>query len=194
MNHFSYMFNLKQLISNATRVAKNSQSAIDLIFCSDQEKICQSGVLCTGLSDHFITYCSRKVVKGQINKHKTIKIRSMKNFILESYKDKLNAIDWSSVLDCSNVSEAWYNFKTLLLQVIDDVAPIKEVRLKQRSEPWFDSDILEAIQTRDKALYKYRNSKNLDDYSVFKKFRNTVQNKVRKAKARYLTAKVEENM
>ena len=52
---------LKQLIVVPTRVCINKASAIDLILVSDPEKVCQSGVLCVGISGHLLTYCTRKV-------------------------------------------------------------------------------------------------------------------------------------
>ena len=47
------MFNLTQLISEATRVTENSANLIDHILSNTCEKNCQSGTISTGLSDHF---------------------------------------------------------------------------------------------------------------------------------------------
>ena len=44
MDHFCLMFNFKQLINKPTRVTPTSKSAIDLIFVSDPQKVCQSGI------------------------------------------------------------------------------------------------------------------------------------------------------
>jgi hypothetical protein len=37
------------------------------------------------------------------------------------------------------------------MYILDKIAPLKEVRLKQKSEPWMNNDILECIEARDKA-------------------------------------------
>ena len=55
------MFHFKQLINTSTRVGHSSSTTIDLIIVSDSENIFQSGVLNTCFSDHFTTYCTRKV-------------------------------------------------------------------------------------------------------------------------------------
>ena len=55
------MFNLKQLISNPTRVTNNSSSILDHIICNTQEKICQSGTIPVGISDHCVIFCTRKI-------------------------------------------------------------------------------------------------------------------------------------
>ena len=35
------------------------------------------------------------------------------------------------------------------MNILDSVAPIKEIRVKQRTEPWISADILECIKIRD---------------------------------------------
>ena len=37
---------------------------------------------------------------------------------------------------------AWNRFKTVFVNIIDTLAPMKRARLKQRSEPWFDETIV----------------------------------------------------
>ena len=53
------------------------------------------------------------------------------------------------------VNTAWKSFQTILLNVLDDIAPIKEIRLKQRTEPWMSSEILQMIKERDKHLQHF---------------------------------------
>lgn len=121
------MFHFKQLICDFTRVCNTAATTIDLILVSDKEKISQSGVVDTCISDHSLIYCTRKVHKSFINKHNTVTIRSLKNYNKDDLQANLLAADWSSVMLCDNVSEAWLNFKHLLLSVINNIAPVKEV-------------------------------------------------------------------
>ena len=67
---------------------------------------------------------------------------------------------------CDNVSEAWLNFKHLLLSVINNIAPVKEVRMKQRTEPWINSDILEVIKKRNTAFNLYKKNKTEDNFTL----------------------------
>lgn len=67
------------------------------------------------------------------------------------FREKIQLLDWSPVLKTKDINLAWDNFKRLFLSVIDSVAPIKTFRIKQRSNPWFNSEMLEAISARDKA-------------------------------------------
>ena len=67
--------------------------------------------------------------------------------------------------------------------VIDQIAPIKEIRVKTNSKDWFDAGIREEIETRDKLLAKFKKSRKSTDHENYKKARNKVQcliNKKRK--------------
>ena len=144
------LHNFKQLINVPTRVTDTSATCIDHIFVNKSEKVNQAGVIESGISDHFITYCTRKINHEAINKHNTVKARSMKNYCRENFIDKLKDLNWESVFLCSDVNDAWACFKQMFLQIIDDIAPVKEVRIKVRTEEWMTSDILELIYERDK--------------------------------------------
>ena len=45
------------------------------------------------LSDHFITFCTRKSQKEKVDKLSIARIRSTENYNKEVFNDKLNAID-----------------------------------------------------------------------------------------------------
>ena len=83
----------------------------------------------------------------------------MKNNSKEFFIEKLREVDWSDVTWSNDVESSFENFKRLFLSVIDSLAPEKEVRLKQRTEPWFNSEISEAISERDNWLRLLNNSK-----------------------------------
>lgn len=67
-NVFCQVFDLQQLIKEPTRVAKMSQTVIDLILVSEQSMISQSGVVNCTMSDHSLIYCTRKKYKVVLKK------------------------------------------------------------------------------------------------------------------------------
>ncbi len=67
--------NYKQIITTPTRATENTANILDHIICNRDDKISHSGVIETGISDHFMTYCTRKHQRHRIGKHKTIKVR-----------------------------------------------------------------------------------------------------------------------
>ena len=86
---FQTTFDLDQLIVEPTRITPTSRTIIDLILVSDPAKISQSGVIEIGVSDHFLTYCTRKITKVLYHKHNNVKIRSLKNYNRETFEQRL---------------------------------------------------------------------------------------------------------
>ena len=164
-----------------------------MIITSDVDKISQSGVLPCAISDHNVIFCTRKIKRYQCNKHNVTQIRSMKNYSVDTFVEKLNEIDWWIVLNEENIDSAWNKFSTLFLEIIDNIAPIKTVRLKQNCESWFSGDILESISKRDKAWTRFCKSKLVSDYSEYKMFRNKTQTLIRNSKKDFIKNEIAEN-
>ena len=62
------------------------------------------------------------------------------------------------------------------MSVIDKVAPVKERRVKQNSQEWFDGEIGNGIKNRDKLFKKFKKSKLHIDKDIY----NTARYKVTK--------------
>ena len=73
-------------------------------------------------------------------------------------------------------------------------APLKKVRLKQRSEPWFSSEILELIKERDEINKLCAKSSTPDLENKRRELRNQVQTEIKAAKKEYFQNVIEENM
>ena len=85
LKQFLSMFDLKQLIGEPTRVTDTSATILDLLLVSEPSKICQSGVTNLGLSDHMLTYCTRKVKISFVYQHNYVNLRSLKNYTKEAF-------------------------------------------------------------------------------------------------------------
>ena len=193
LDRCSRAFGLTQLIHEPTRVCDVSSSTIDLVLVSDPESISQSGVLTYGISDHFLTFCSRRVPRSHFNSHRFIKARSFKQYTAALLNEAIRKLNWSSVTDTVDVNLAWLNFKSLFISAINLVAPARSVRVKQRSHPWFNQEIFDAISARDKALSVFKHSRDQADFQIYKNLRNMVQLKVREAKTNFFSDQIKEN-
>ncbi len=104
------IFDLQQIISEATRITPITSSIIDHILTDSKERLSQYGVISVGLSDHFMTFCTRKISKQTFNKHYFSKVRCIKNYTSEIFIDKLQNADWSKYFYAENVNNAWLVF------------------------------------------------------------------------------------
>ena len=136
LGNFQKSFDLSQLKEKTICITNTSATAIDLVFTSEPEKVTQSGVLPCKISDHNVIFWTRKVTKYHFNKHSVTQIRSMKHYDVQDFRNKLNELDWYQVIYEENVDVALKRFN-MFLEVVDNVAPLKTVRLKQNCDPWF---------------------------------------------------------
>ena len=92
---FCSLHSFKQLITSPTRVTENSSSSfLDHFLTNFTDRVSQSGVVDTGLSDHQLIYCTRQVNGTKFNTHKYIRTRSLKNYSQSLYLEKLNEINF----------------------------------------------------------------------------------------------------
>ena len=114
--------------------------------------------------------------------------------MLWKFVEILENVNWSSVYKSGCVDEAWLSFRELFTSSLDSVAPLKEVRIKNNSEPWMSVEILETIRERDSWLRRSRKDKHEPDhYLNYRKLRNKVHTDIRNAKRHYMINKIDEN-
>ena len=124
---FCSLHGLKQLITSPTRVTDNSSSLLHHVLTNSTYRISQSGVVDTGLSDHQLIYCTRKVNQAKSNTHKYIRTRSLKNYSQSSYLEKLNEIYFPNYSKFKDINDAYSDFIGKVTSVIDQIAPMKEI-------------------------------------------------------------------
>ena len=91
------VYGLSQLIDKPTRVTPTCSSLLDHVICSNINNISQHGTIDLGISDHSFTYCTRKSTKLAIGLHKTVTLRSLKNYNEEAFNNQLSLVDWSLI-------------------------------------------------------------------------------------------------
>ena len=191
---FISTFGLKQIISSPTRVTCNTSSLIDHVLTNADEKISQSGVIDIGISDHQLIFCTRKINRIKSGATKYINFRSMKKYTKNLFIEKLRAINFPNYENFQDVNSAYSHFINKLTDVIDNIAPIKQSKVKNKSQEWFDGEIAEKIARRDKLFKKFKKSKLHVDEICFKEARNDVQNLIKKKKKTFFGNKLNENI
>ena len=92
------LFGMKQVVSDPTRVTLESSTLIDHIATANCNNIIESGVIKTGLSDHYLVYCTRKLHGSIKHQHKYITSRQLKNFKKEAFLSDLSEVDWEALV------------------------------------------------------------------------------------------------
>ena len=181
---------LTQLIDEAARITPTTTSLIDHIVTNMPEKISDSGVIHTGISDHSLVFAIRKIsiVTKQEN---TLEIRNMKNFDEGKFIEELLKQHWEYVYFFADDPNAmWEIWKNLFLEVLDKHAPLQQKKIRSKKVPWITSDIKKLMNTRDKFKRKAILTNHENDWLNFKTARNKVNIELRSAKKDYYSSKI----
>ena len=57
------------------------------------------------------------------------------------FVEELKSTNFPNYDDFNNLNDAYSNFMSLFMAAIDKVAPLREIRVKNRSHEWFDGEI-----------------------------------------------------
>ena len=191
---FCSQHGLKQLITSPTRITMTTTSLVDHILTNSSERVSQSGVADVGLSDHQMTYCTRKITRLKQNTHRFVKTRSFKNYSKDSYLQELENAKFPEYSKFRDINCTYSDFIGKLTTIIDKVAPVREMRIKANSQEWFDEEIHEHIALRDKMLAKFKRSRKQCDDPNYKKARNHVQTMIKRKKKNFVLDKLNQNI
>ena len=94
-----------------------------------------------------------------------------------------------------DINDAYSDFIGKVKSVIDQIAPMKEIRVKNNSQDWFHAEIHEELESRDKLLAKFKkSSRKSTDHENYKKARNKVQYLINDKKKTFVVGKLNENI
>ena len=133
---------------------EHSSTLIDHIYVNNPSLYSHRGILDPGLSDHHLTFVCRKRAKISHEK-KTIFIRNYRNFNAENFCADLSNIDWTQVMQASDVDEATACFNFEIMKVINKHLPFKKIRTRINSAPWLTGEFLSLIDAREYASKQY---------------------------------------
>jgi hypothetical protein len=142
------LYQLSQLINEATRVTMTTTSLIDHMVTNTPEKHSDSGVIHTGISDHSLIFAIRKisVIKKQEN---IVEMRNMKNFNEEKFVGELLKQHWEQVyFFAEDPNDMWEIWKKIFVEILDKLAPLQCKKIRSKKVPWITSDIKKLINTR----------------------------------------------
>ena len=179
------------MIKEPTRTTCNTASLLDHILTNYAEKVSQKGVIDVGLSDHQLIFCTRKIRRTRPNMHNQIQTRSLRNYSAEKHISTLKDIKFPNYDIFSDVNVAYADLTKKISDAIDNVAPIKTLRIKNNSQDWFDSEIAEAIKLRENYFKKFKKS-SLHIFYIEAKY--NVQKLIKQKKIEFYNAKLTENI
>ena len=184
---------LKQIIRKATRICDTTETLIDIIATNNISTIVNHGVISTGIGDHEMVGCVRKINWVKF-KPRLIKCHDYRKYNPKEMSEDLRKQNWYPVLNSRNVNNAWNTMKNIMLEIFDKHAPRLMKKVKGKLAPWLTNDVKKLMNERDKLLQKARKSPDAEFYKAeYRQKRNAVNIAIRRAKASYYNNLVREN-
>ena len=167
----------KQILNTPKHVTDQNSSLIDLIFVNMNQNISYK----TGLSDHDLIVCVRKVynVKYELE---TIRYRNYKNYDVSVINKELLNINWDGVYKSNSRNQSLNVMKSILKDIIDKHGPFITKRVKRKKSPWMSKEIKLHMNIPDQLYRKARKSKKQLDWISYKCKRNFAKTKSKEPK------------
>jgi hypothetical protein len=160
-------------------------SALDLIASNMDDLLIEYGKTAAPcFSHHDLLYAVFKL-NVPCHKAKVITYRDYKHLNLEHLMEDVSNTSWKEVHGCDNIDDKVNRFNDILLNVLNIHAPIKQVKAKHYSAPWFNNDIRASLKARNKARKRYIKSSSPIDFAVYREVRNKTKQMIKNAKIKF---------
>ena len=135
VSDFCSTFSLSQLVKSATRVTEKSMSLIDVALTTNENIIHACDVIQSAISDHSLVSLTLKL-KTPRQRISLVTTRSYKNYDRDSFIEDLANVLFHIVNLFDDPDDQAHAFNCLFQYVLDNHAPIKQIKIHSRSNPF----------------------------------------------------------
>lgn len=190
---FLNIFEFEQLVAEPTRIAKSSETLIDLLCCSPRDIKSQIIIQHNpDLSDHALLVGSFNVQKPRVKPHKYYS-RSLDKINFELFESDLANTRWEYAENGEDINKIVGDFNSDILKIFDVHAPVRERVARPQAKPWVTDTILLMMRLRDRAHTKAIKSKKASHIDYYKTLKNLVISAMRREKRAYFAFFVNKN-
>ena len=108
------------------------------------------------MSDHQLVFPTGKISKFKAGGvHKCIKFRSLKNYRVHDFKKSIGQLVFPNYNIFGDVNMAYSDFSQKFMAVIVKVALFKTKRVKGNTQNWFNGEVSERLNSKDKLFQKF---------------------------------------
>lgn len=171
-----------------------NESLIDLTFVSDSIPVQRHKILTCerDISDHYATYMEIGI-KKKLLPRTIIESRSFKKFNQQLFYQSAQTVPFLSIASDRSLSidARTLRIESAISDLVDEHAPIRRLRVRQKRLPWLNEDLLRLIRIKNryhKTIYQSTPTDN--QVRHYHRFRNYTHGQIRKAKKSYYAAQL----
>ena len=180
---------VSQLVTSATWSRPNqSESGLDHLYSNQPTKLSPIQVINCGASDHKLVGCTRysKSMKKSV---RYVTKRCYKNFKKHEFISEVRKISMWPIYECEDVYIALKMLTNEVTTILDKMAPIKTIQIRQNYAPWLSAETRQLMSERDLAQKVAIETRFESDWAIFKRLRNRVNRILKTEKRNWQRAK-----
>ena len=150
------LFDLRNVISEPTRVAADSSTLIDPVIVSDACIVLDSGTMDVDefVSDHKATYISVQI-KTNLSTSYYRDIWNYKNADFTKLNNLISSYNWDTMNENQSIDQNCSMFTDIFLNFCKECIPCKKVLIRPNDKPWFNSELRYNIRLRDRLRKRF---------------------------------------
>ena len=195
INRIYRKHNLSQMIDEPTRTTSDTCTIIDHIVTNKPTYVSESGVIPCGISDHDVTFAVRRARLPKIkNQPKIIRVRKYNKFDNEAFRNDLKNMNFDQIKNITDdPNEMWELWKRFYIDVLNEHAPVTDMKIKGNNLPYINSEARQLIRQRD--YLRGKANKTGSEYlrQAYRQIRSRVYYMIRDLRKTYYTRKIEES-
>ena len=189
LSDFCSTFGLSKLVKTATRVTEKSKSLIDVALTTNENIIYACDVMQPAISDHSLVSLTLKL-KTPRPRISFVTTRSYKNYDHDSFIEDLANVPFHIVNLFDDPDDQVHAFNCLFQNVLNNHAPIKQIKIHSRPNPFVSKEIKGLMNTRD--MWHKRAMKTNDKlhWNAYRHFRQEVKREIRFAEKEHVRSEI----
>ena len=187
-------YELTNVIEGPTCFKSTSNpSQLDIIATNTPRRVSSSVNSNMDISDFHNIVCIATKMHAPRSECRTIRYRSYKNYAEESYLHDLRCapLHVSSIFDDPD-DQVWFH-NTILKEIIDEHAPMKQKKLKQKQLPYMNGQLRRAINVKAMLRRKFNKHASNSNWLIYKSQRNYVTRLKKQSLQVYFNEKCNDN-
>ena len=181
------------LITKPTRVAENSATLIDNIYCNipEVDTHCESGILKLSISDHYAIFCISKNTT-MCSKNTVITKRSFCDKNVYNFNCCLKNESWDSVYSISGTQPAFTRFQGVIDRLLHKNFKMLTFTMNYKNRhPWMTEALRTQIKNKNTMYAKVLQTKNKELQDEYKKLKNSLQSSLKNTEIQYYSNQLE---
>ena len=161
-----------------------SETTLDLLF-TNCELLGDPQLLDFNIRNHLKILTTRKKISVKSNKI-DFRGRSYRYYDREVFQDNLTNSDWEDFYRNNDPNWLWDFVYNNIPSNIEPMCPMKTFKVAEFKEVWMTNEAVEAIKDKERAVFKARRTRKVEDWARAREMRNRVGWDIENFRADYL--------